>query len=253
MLIAAKDKSEIAKLKAQLSYEFSMKDLGPSNKILGMEIHRGRQKGRLWLTKDQYTKKVLAKFNMASAKVVGTPLAPHFKLFVALCPTSAVEKGLMSKVPYDSAVGSLMYLMVCTRPEILHDWIGEYMANPRKVHWEAIKWILRYLRGTLDVDLLFDAQGDSARLLIGYVDSDYGGDLDHRKSTSGYTFTLAGGCVSWRSTKQKCISQSSTKAEYVVAMKEAIWLNKLARDLGILQSSVNLHCDSNSALHIAVN
>ncbi|CAM6086082.1 unnamed protein product [Calypogeia fissa] len=258
MLIAAKDKSEIAKLKAQLSSEFSMKDLGSSKRILGMEIHHDRQKGKLWLTQGQYTKKVLAKFNMASAKAVSTPLAPHFKLSAAFCPTYSVEKGLMSKVPYDSAVGRLMYLMVCTRPDISHvvGLVSRYMANPGKVHWEAVKWILRYLKGTSDVGLLFDAQGDSARSIIGYVDSDYGGDLDHRKSTSGYTFTLAGGCVSWRSTKQKCISQSSTEAEYVAAAeatKEAIWLNKLVRDLGILQSSVDLHCDSNSALHIAAN
>ncbi|CAM6099455.1 unnamed protein product [Calypogeia fissa] len=206
----------------------------------------------------QYTKKVLAKFNMASAKAVSTPLAPYFKLFVAFCPTDSMEKGLMSKVPYDSAVGSLMYLMVYTRPDISHvvGLVSRYMANLGKVHWEAVKWILRYLKGTSDVGLLFDAQEDSARLIIGYVDFDYEGDLDHRKSTSGYTFPLAGGCVSWRSTKQRCISQSSTEVEYVAATKatkEAIWLNKLVRDLGILQSSLDLHCDSNSALHIAAN
>ncbi|CAM6085559.1 unnamed protein product [Calypogeia fissa] len=224
-----------------------------------MEIHRDRQKGKSWLTQGQYTKKVLAKFNMASAKVVSTPLAPHFKLSTAFCPTDSVEKGLMSKVPYDSAVGSLiMYLMVYTRLDISHAvrLVSRYMANPGKVHWEAVKWILWYLKGTSDVGLLFDAQGDSARSIIGYVDSDYGGDLDHKKFTSGYTFTLAGGCVTWRSTKQKCISQSSTEPEYVAteeATKEAIWLNKLVRDLGILQSSVDLHCDSNSALHIAAN
>ncbi|CAM6103364.1 unnamed protein product [Calypogeia fissa] len=176
---------------------------------------------------------------MASAKAVSTPLTPHFELFIALCPTGVVEKSLMSKVPYDSAVDSLMYLMVCTRLDISHAvrLVSRYMANPGKMHWEAIKWILRYLRGTSKISLLFDAQGDSARSVIDYVDFDYGGDLDHRKSTSSYTFTLAGGCVSWRSTKQKCISQSCTEAEYVIAVeatKEAIWFNKLARDLEIL-------------------
>ena len=164
----------------------------------------------------------------------------------------------MSKVPYDSVVGSLMYLMVCTRPDIAHavGLVSRYMANPGSMHWEAVKWILRYLQGTSDVGLLFDAHCDGARSVIGYVDSDYGGDLDQRKSTSGYTFTFAGGCVSWRSTKQKCTSQSSTEAEYVAAAeatKEAIWLNNLVKDLGILQPFVDLHCDSNSALHIAAN
>ncbi|CAM6094648.1 unnamed protein product [Calypogeia fissa] len=183
MLIVAKDKSEIVKLKAQLSFEFSMKDLGPSKRILGMEIHRDRQKGKLWLTQGQYTKKVLAKFNMAGAKAVSTPLAPHFKLSAAFCPTDLVEKGLMSKVPYDNAVGSLIYLMVYTKLDILHvvGLVSRYMANPGK---------------------------------------------------------------------------SATEAEYVAtaeATKEAIWLNKLVKDLRILQSSMDLHCDSNSALHIATN
>ena len=164
----------------------------------------------------------------------------------------------MSKVPYDSAVGSLMYLMVCTRPDIAHavGLVSRYMANPGKIHWDAVKWILRYLQGTSTVGLLFDAHSEDAQVLLGYVDSDYGGDLDERKSTSGYTFTLAGGCVSWRSTKQKCISQSSTEAEYVAAAeaaKEAIWLSNLVKDLGITQRTVLLHCDSNSVLHIAAN
>jgi hypothetical protein len=235
-----------------------MKDMGPAKRILGMEIHRNRQDGKLWLTQSKYTKKVLARFNMASAKSVSTPLASHFKLSAASCPIDAVERGYMSKIPYDSAVGSLMYLMVCTRPDIAHavGLVSRYMANPGKIHWEAVKWILRYLQGTSDVGLLFDAHGENARSLVGYVDSDYGGDLDERKSTSGYTYTFAGGCVSWRSTKQKCISQSSTEAEYVAAAeaaKEAIWLSNLLGDLGSSQQHVRLHCDSNSALHIAAN
>jgi Reverse transcriptase (RNA-dependent DNA polymerase) len=95
MLIAAKNKSDVTKLKAQLSSEFSMKDLGSAKRILGMEIHRDRQNGKLWLTQSMYTKKVLAKFNMGSAKSVSTPLASHFKLSAACCPTTAVEKGHM--------------------------------------------------------------------------------------------------------------------------------------------------------------
>ena len=103
---------------------------------------------------------------------------------------------------------------------------------------------------------MFDVHSNNVMSLVGYVDSDYDGDLDQRKSTTRYTFTLAGGCVSWRSMKQKCISQSSTEAEYMAtaeAAKEAIWLGKLAHNLGIQQERVDLHCDSNSAIHIAAN
>ncbi|KAL2631883.1 hypothetical protein R1flu_016569 [Riccia fluitans] len=97
MLIAAKDKSEVEKVKAQLSAKFSMKDLGPAKRILGMEIHEDVKDGRLWLVQEKYARKVLEKFNMLDAKLVGTPLANHFKhqLSTALCPLDATEKGLM--------------------------------------------------------------------------------------------------------------------------------------------------------------
>ncbi|KAL2624407.1 hypothetical protein R1flu_008652 [Riccia fluitans] len=161
MLIAAKDKSEVVKVKTRFSAEFSMKDLGPTKRILGMEIHKDVKGGRLWLTQGNYARKVLERFNMLDAKLVGTPLANHFKhqLLAKFCPLDATEKGLMSKIPYESAVGSLMYLMVCTRPDIAYALgkVSKYNANPGKVHWEAMKWILRYIKGTMGYGLLFDA------------------------------------------------------------------------------------------------
>ncbi|KAL2642974.1 hypothetical protein R1flu_010561 [Riccia fluitans] len=176
MLIATKDKSIVKKVKAQLNAEFSMKDLDPAKCILGMEIHKDEKGGKLWLTQKKYAKKVLKKFNMLDAKLVGTPLANHFKhqLSTAFCLVDATEKGLMSKVPYESAVGSLMYLMVCTRPDIAYALgkVSKYNANPRKVHWEAMKWILRYIKGTMRYGLLFDAQSHTAKTFVGFVDSD---------------------------------------------------------------------------------
>ncbi|KAL2612826.1 hypothetical protein R1flu_024518 [Riccia fluitans] len=98
---------------------------------------------------------------MLDAKLVGIPLANHFKhqLSTPFCPLDVVENGLMLKVPYESAVGSLMYLMVCTRPDIAYALgkVSKYMANPRKVHWEVVKWILQYIKGTMGYGLLFDA------------------------------------------------------------------------------------------------
>lgn len=120
MLIAAKDKSEIAKLKAQLSNEFEMKDLGAAKKILGMEIIRERQSGKLYLSQKGYIEKVLRRFNMHDAKLVSTPLASHFRLSSALCPESDYDIEYMSRVPYSSEVGSLMYAMVCSRLDLSH-------------------------------------------------------------------------------------------------------------------------------------
>jgi hypothetical protein len=150
MLIAAKDKSEIHKLKVQLNGEFEMKDLGAAKKILGMEIHRNREAGKLYLLQKSYVEKVLDRFGMKDAKPVSIPLAAHFRLSSDLSPKKEEERTYMSQVPYSSAVGCIMYAMVCTRPDISHavSVVSRFMSNPGKEHWHAVKWILRYLRGT---------------------------------------------------------------------------------------------------------
>jgi len=119
MLIAAKNKTYMQKLKAQLKKEFGMKDLGDAKKILGMEFTRDRGSGRLWLSQENYVLKVLERFNMAEVRPVTTSLAGHFKQSSMQCPHSP-EKEEMSRVPYTSAVGSLMYAMICTRPDLAY-------------------------------------------------------------------------------------------------------------------------------------
>ena len=118
MLITAKDMSIIQKLKAELSTAFDMKDLGPAKKILGMEIIRDRQSGRFFLTQHSYIEKVLDRFGMSTVKPVTTPFASHFRLSARDSPQTEDEERYISRVPYASAVGSIMYAMVCTRPDI---------------------------------------------------------------------------------------------------------------------------------------
>ena len=115
-----------------------------------MEIIRERHDGKLYLSQQGYIKKVLRRFNMHETKPVSTPLATYFRLSAALCPQSDKDMGYMSKVPYSSAVGSLMYAMVCSHPDLSHELsvVSRYMANPGKEHWKAVQWIFRYLRGT---------------------------------------------------------------------------------------------------------
>ena len=120
MFIAAKSVSEINRLKQQLRGEFEMKDLGAAKRILGMEISRNRVDGKLFLNQKSYVLKVLERFAMQNSKPVSTPLAAHFRLSAELSPQSEDEEKYMSQVPYSSAVGSLMYAMVCTRPDISH-------------------------------------------------------------------------------------------------------------------------------------
>ncbi|KAE8727554.1 putative ribonuclease H protein [Hibiscus syriacus] len=164
----------------------------------------------------------------------------------------------MAKVPYANTVGSLMYAMVCTRPDISQavGVVSRYMHDPGEGHWQAVKWILRYLRQTVDVGLVFEQDEALGQCVVGYADSDYAGDLDKRRSTTGYLFTLAKAPVSWKFTLQSTVALSTTEAEYMAvseAVKEAIWLNGLMEDLGVVQSHISLYCDSQSAIHLAKN
>ncbi|GJS55932.1 hypothetical protein Tco_0629294 [Tanacetum coccineum] len=118
-----------------------------------------------------------------------------------------------------------MFAMICTRPDIAHavGVVSRYMAEPGLEHWEAVKMILRYIKGTSNIALCF---GESDLIVKGYVDSDYVGDLDGSKSTTGYVFTLCGGTVSWASKLQSVVVMSTTEAEYFAAAqasKEAVW------------------------------
>ena len=255
MLIVGRDSNKIVDLKASLSKSFAMKDLGPAKQILGMRISRDRKNKKLWISQEKYIEKVLKRFNMNNAKPVCSPLPVHMKLSSKQCPTTDEDKKKMKNVPYSSAVGSLMYTMVCTRPDIAHavGVVSRFMSNPGKEHWAAVKWILRYLRGTSRVSLCF---GPGEPVLDGYTDADMSGDIDSSKSTSGYMMTFAGGAVSWQSKLQKCVALSTTESEYVAAVeagKELVWMRDFLEELGLEQDDYLLHCDCQSAIHLAKN
>ena len=119
-----------------------MKDLGEPKKILGMEISRDKKLERLYLSQKEYLRKVLKRFGMnEKSKPVSTPLAPHFKLSTSMSPKNDTKWEYMSKLPYASAIGSLMYAMVCTRPDISQavGVVSRYMQDPGKEHWQAVK------------------------------------------------------------------------------------------------------------------
>eukprot|EP00253_Pinus_taeda_P017354 PITA_17354 len=166
---------------------------------------------------------------MQNAKPVTTPLASHFKLSKEMCPKTWKEMDYMSKVPYASVVGSLMYAMVRTRPNIANavGVVSRYMNNLGKEHWMEVKWILRY-----------------------------GGDRDNRRSTTRYVFNVGGTTVSWVSKLQSVVALSIMEVEYVVAIeasKEMIWLQKFLDELGKKQELGKLYSDSESVIHLAKN
>ncbi|XP_073026820.1 secreted RxLR effector protein 161-like [Primulina eburnea] len=165
----------------------------------------------------------------------------------------------MKNIPYASAVGSLMYAQVCTRPDIAFvvGMLGRYQSNPGLDHWKAAKKVMRNLQGTKDYMLMFRRTGNLE--VIGYSDSDYAGCIDSKKSTSGYIFMLAGGAVSWRSAKQTLTATSTMEAEFVScfeATSHGVWLKSFISRLRIMDSisrPLRIYCDNSAAVFMAKN
>ncbi|MFN7610158.1 MAG: Ty1/Copia family ribonuclease HI, partial [bacterium] len=162
-----------------------------------------------------------------------------------------------STVPYMELVGSLLYLASCTRPDISQavGALSRYMAHPTEHHWSTAKGVLRYLAGTPELGIVFNASGAASH--HGYCDADYAGDIDTRRSTTGYMFLLAGGAISWSSKLQPTVAVSTAEAEYMAAahaVKEALWLRKVlcAFELGS-REPVPILCDNQAALKLLVN
>ncbi|KAL4283434.1 hypothetical protein GQ457_16G021540 [Hibiscus cannabinus] len=237
-----------------LSKHFEMKDLGDASFVLGIEIHRDRSRGILGLSQKNYIDKVLKRFSMQNSKLMDTPVAKGDKFCLAQCPKSDLEIQEMKKVPYTSAIGSLMYAQVCTRPDIAYivGVLGRYSSNPGMDHWIAAKRVMRYLRRTKDYMLTY-RKSDHLEV-VGYSDSDFAGCQDSRKSTSGYIYLLAGGAISWKSAKQTLVASSTMAAEFVAcyeASNHGIWLRNFVTGLRILKNverPLKLFCDNKSAV-----
>lgn len=256
MLIAGADASEMDKLKKQLSERFSTKDLGEAKQILGMRIELEKATRKLYLSQANYIQNVLGRFNMDDSKPMSVPLDSHFKLSKKESPSSKEKRAQMMKIPYVSAIGSIMYAMVCTRPDIAQavGVVSRFMGDLGKQHWEAVKWVLRYLKGTMDKALCIYGQNVE---LVGYVDADLASnDLDGRRSTTGYVFTYGGTAKSWNSKLQKVVALSTTEAEYVAvteASKEMVWSHNFLGELGNEHNNGTIYSDSQSAIFLAKN
>ena len=165
----------------------------------------------------------------------------------------------MKAIPYVLAVGSLQYAQVCTRPDLdfITGLLGRYQGNPGPEHWKMAKKALRYAQGTKDLMRTY-RRSDSLEIR-GYSDADFAGDRDDRKSTSGYVFTLAGGAISWRNSKQSIVASSTMYAEFIAcyeATGQALWLKKFIPDLKVvdcIDKPLKMYCDNQPAVFYAHN
>jgi hypothetical protein len=174
-----------------------------------------------------------------------------------MCPADETAAEVMTAVPYREAVGCLMYVMVLSRPDIAFavSQVAQYCQNPGPAHWKGVQRIFSYLHGNSHYGLCFN--GNAKDDLTGYTDADYAGDLDTRKSTSGYVFIYQGGAVSWASRRQRCTSLSTTESEFLAACetaKEAIWIQRLLSEIKNSEvKTVQILCDHQSSISLIRN
>ncbi|KAK1607957.1 hypothetical protein QYE76_031630, partial [Lolium multiflorum] len=254
ILLIGNDIELLSSIKGYLNKSFSMKDLGEAAYILGIKIYRDRSRRLIGLSQSTYLDKILKKFRMDESKKGFLPMLPGKVLSKTQGPATADERERMSKIPYASAVGSIMYAMLCTRPDIAHavSLTSRYQSDPGMEHWTAVKNILKYLKRTKDMFLCYG--GDQELVVTSYTDASWNTDPDDSKSQSGYVFILNGAAVSWSSSKQCTVAKSSTESEYIAASEassEAVWMKRFIVELGVVPSALDplvIYCDNTGAI-----
>lgn len=254
LTIATKQTSDVQWVISELRKCFKLRDLGPTEFLLGVHVVRNRSKRLLTMSQRQAVIDILAKFDMADCKPVTTPIDPNTKLTQADRPHTEEDAVYMRSIPYAEAVGSLMYLAIATRPDIAYavGVLSRFSANPGVAHWKAVKHLFRYLQGTKDFKLTYAPDSDAPALFTTYCDADHAGNPDNGRSTSGFVVKMGTGAISWASRLQTLVALSTTEAA-VMAGQEVLWLQNLFNSLGIPVKNSPMFIDNMSALSVAKN
>jgi hypothetical protein len=248
LIIAGEDEKNISRLKRSLKEHFEMKDLNKVSKYLGINIIE--KENSIELDQKDYILEVLRKYNMENCNPVATPI--ESKLQISREPST--DNDLIKNCRI--LIGRLMYIMMGTRPDICFalSYLSRHQSNGNEELWKALKRILRYLKGTLDFKLIYEANKEIP--LVGYTDADWAGDHSDRKSTSGFIMQVYGCTVSWCSNKQQCVSLSSAEAEYIALSKgiaEGCWIKSLLNEIGLQCKQILMLEDNQSAICVSKN
>lgn len=249
-LIFYSNLDDLNTIRNQLHGTFSMKDIGAAKYCLGITIHQ--MNDCIELDQSHYISNVLKQFGMNECKAAKTPSELNEKLSKEMFNE---KNSLVGKVPYQEAVGCLLYIANATRPDICHATsdVSRFNNAHSEPHWIAVKRILRYLCGTINLKLQFK-KNPNKRLVHAYCDADWGSEIDERKSRSGYVVLMAGCAVSWLSKKQSIVALSSTEAEYIAlssTVRELIWIAQLLKEIAGLKLCASIQCDNQSAIDLA--
>jgi transposase InsO family protein len=254
-IIASSDPQETKFLKEQLNTAFKMKDLGNLTYFLGLEIQRNRSNKTIVFHQTAYSKEILNRYGLHNLSPVRVPMDPK----TVLCKGENEEE---TEAPYRQVLGSLMYLMVATRPDLsfVTTELAQFMAKPKPEHWKALKSVLRYLSGTTSLGLTFGSSKTDLQIL-GYSDANFARDIDTRKSITGYCFFMGKSLISWNTRKQPTVALNTAEAEYMAlsaASNEALWLRRLSQDIHGMDHPdsllpTDIHVDNTAAISHAEN
>ena len=230
----------IKEVKDFLSRCFEMKDLGVADVILNIKLLRD-ENGGITLLQSHYVEKVLSRFGYSDC----TPSPTPYDASVLLRKNRRIAR---DQLRYSQIIGSLMYLVSATKPEISFavSKLSRFVSKPGDDHWRALARVMRYLKGTASYGIHYTGY---PRVLEGYSDSNWISDADEIKATSGYVFILGGGAVSWKSCKQTILTRSTMEAELTAldtATIEAEWLRELLMDLPMVEKPIPpilMNCD----------
>jgi len=247
---------EILELEKCIKNKYDYRIQGELNHFLGCTYERNWDKGTISAHQENYINAAISSFNLENATPASSPLATGHKIGREYCPTDPDEIADMRQVPYRELIGLLMYIANGTRPDICYtvNMLAQVCNNPGRIHWEAAKRVVRYLKGTREHRLTW---GTESTGLIGYSDASHASEELGFKSMSGYIFLLAGGAISWNAKKQSLIALSTAKAEYIAmahATKELLWIRSFISEvIHPLSVPTTLLVDNQSAIALARN
>jgi hypothetical protein len=255
------DPTVAIQLKKDIQRHFDISDIGQASWCLGMQV----QQTDIAISIDQkpYIRDLAQSYSAELSTLRGKTHVPA-PTSVKLRSSTATDE-LTDNTAYRRLIGSLMYIAVATRPDIMHaiSILSRYLTMPSKDHWRAGLRVLAYLSNTADLgihyrkDNLRSMNDIDSSALVGYADADFGNDIDSSRSMTGYVFTINGSALSWKSKRQSIVATSTCEAEYAAgatAAMELKWLRSLFQDLGIKTNRPTiLYVDNESAIFLANN
>jgi hypothetical protein len=233
---ASNTDEEIRKRKDEMGKIWEIKDVGETEYFLGMRVQQDIVAGTIRLTQRPYWEHVISRFDLNHITPRNIPLPVGLVLDNDMSPKTDSEKRDMVDKPYRSVLGSVMWGQLATRPDLSFSvsLLARFQANPGIQHWNALMHVVGYIKNTLDYGLTYSRNSDVSP--VAYVDADYGGCRDTRRSTSGYVFMMAGGAVSWSSKRQATVALSTVEAEYVAMSRcaqQMVWMHSWLSEVDI--------------------